>query len=65
MTRNENGAIDGAVAITRDVTEQKVLEERLEALAIEDGLTGLANRRRFDERLSEEWARAQSAGIMT
>jgi diguanylate cyclase (GGDEF)-like protein/PAS domain S-box-containing protein len=59
VTRNENGEIDGAVAITRDVTEQKVLEEKLEALAIEDGLTGLANRRRFDERLSEEWARAQ------
>src|SRR5581483_11217116 len=59
VTRNENGEIDGAVAITRDVTEQKVLEEKLEALAIEDGLTGLANRRRFDACLVEEWARAQ------
>ena len=59
VTRNENGEVDGAVAITRDVTEQKVLEEKLETLATEDGLTGLANRRRFDERLLEEWARAQ------
>jgi len=59
VTRNENGEIDGAVAITRDVTDQKILEEKLEALAIEDGLTGLANRRRFDQRLLEEWARAQ------
>jgi diguanylate cyclase (GGDEF)-like protein/PAS domain S-box-containing protein len=59
VTRDENGEIDGAVAITRDVTEQKVLEEKLEALATEDGLTGLANRRRFDERFAEEWARAQ------
>ena len=58
MTRNENGEIDSAVAITRDVTEQKMLEGKLETLAIEDGLTGLANRRRFDERLLEEWARA-------
>jgi diguanylate cyclase (GGDEF)-like protein len=30
----------------------------LEALATEDGLTGLANRRCFDERLLEEWNRA-------
>jgi diguanylate cyclase (GGDEF)-like protein/PAS domain S-box-containing protein len=58
VTRKVDGSIDGAVAISRDVTEQKNLEERLEALAIEDGLTGLANRRRFDERLAEEWARA-------
>ncbi|MGL1400164.1 diguanylate cyclase domain-containing protein, partial [Vibrio parahaemolyticus] len=27
-------------------------------MAIEDSLTGLANRRCFDERLGEEWARA-------
>jgi len=59
VTRNEDGEIDGAVAITRDVTEQKALEEKLEALATADGLTGLANRRRFDERFAEEWARTQ------
>jgi diguanylate cyclase (GGDEF)-like protein/PAS domain S-box-containing protein len=58
VTRKGNGSVDGMVAITRDITEQKRLEIRLETLAIEDGLTGLANRRRFDERLKEEWARA-------
>lgn len=58
VTRKDNGKVDGVVAISRDITEQKKLETRLETLAIEDGLTGLANRRRFDERLSEEWARA-------
>jgi diguanylate cyclase (GGDEF)-like protein len=57
-TRRSDGSIDGAVAISRDVTEQKNLEERLEALATEDSLTGLANRRCFDDRLAEEWARA-------
>jgi diguanylate cyclase (GGDEF)-like protein/PAS domain S-box-containing protein len=62
VTRNVNGEIDGAVAISRDITEQKGLEERLETLAIEDGLTGIANRRRFDERLQEEWARALRDG---
>jgi diguanylate cyclase (GGDEF)-like protein/PAS domain S-box-containing protein len=58
VTRRDNGEIDGAVAITRDVTEQKDHEGRLETLATEDGLTGVANRRRFDERVLEEWSRA-------
>jgi len=58
VTRKDNGSVDGVVAISRDITEQKQLETRLETLAIEDSLTGLANRRRFDERLNEEWARA-------
>jgi len=40
------------------MTQQKDIEDRLAILAIEDGLTGLANRRRFDEQLEEEWARA-------
>lgn len=51
VTRKANGNIDGVVAISRDITEHKKLETRLETLAIEDSLTGLANRRRFDERL--------------
>jgi len=58
VTRKDNGRVDGVVAISRDITEQKKLETKLETLAIEDSLTGLANRRRFDERLNEEWARA-------
>ena len=58
VTRQVNGEVDGVVAISRDITEQKRLENRLETLAIEDSLTGLANRRRFDERLTEEWGRA-------
>src|SRR3569623_1157659 len=58
VTRKVNGEIDGVVAISRDITEQKNLENRLETLAIADGLTGLATRRRFDERLDEEWGRA-------
>jgi diguanylate cyclase (GGDEF)-like protein/PAS domain S-box-containing protein len=58
VTRKVSGEIDGVVAISRDVTQQKDLEGKLATLAIEDGLTGLANRRRFDERLLEEWGRA-------
>ena len=58
VTRKVDGEVDGVVGITRDVTQQKDLEEKLETLATEDGLTGLANRRRFDERLLEESGRA-------
>ncbi len=56
------GRIDGVVAISRDMTEHKDLEEKLAALASLDGLTGLANRRHFDETLRDEWARARRDG---
>lgn len=35
---------------------------RLERIAALDGLTGIPNRRAFDERLQNEWARAQRTG---
>lgn len=59
---SDSGAIDGVVAVVRDMTEQKDLQDRLASLATTDGLTGLANRRAFDERLAEEWARARRDG---
>jgi GGDEF domain-containing protein len=58
---SETHDIDGAVAISRDMTEQKDLQDTLAALT-SDGLTGIANRRYFDERLAEEWARAKRDG---
>ena len=58
VTRSVSGEVDGVVAISRDMTQPKDLEEKLETLATMDSLTGLANRRRFDERLAKEWARA-------
>ena len=58
----DTGEIDGVVAIVRDMTEHKDLHDRLAALATSDGLTGLANRRQFDERLRDEWARAKRDG---
>jgi diguanylate cyclase (GGDEF)-like protein len=44
------------------MTEQKDLQDKLASLATTDSLTGLANRRAFDERLQEEWARARRDG---
>jgi diguanylate cyclase (GGDEF)-like protein/PAS domain S-box-containing protein len=66
----------GALAVMRDVTERRHVEtvlaeanETLEAanrilrtLAQQDGLTGLANRRRFDEVLEQEFRRARRQG---
>ncbi|RXT49209.1 sensor domain-containing diguanylate cyclase [Bradyrhizobium betae] len=59
---SDSGEIDGVVAVVRDMTEQKDLQDKLTSLAAADGLTGLANRRAFDERLADEWARARRDG---
>ncbi|MDO9712203.1 diguanylate cyclase [Paracraurococcus lichenis] len=53
------GRAEGIIAVKRDVTERKALEGRLAALARTDGLTGLSNRRAFDEALALEWSRAR------
>ena len=47
------------VITLRDISERKALEEKLAALAMTDGLTGLANRRAFDEALSRDWKHAR------
>jgi diguanylate cyclase (GGDEF)-like protein len=49
------------VETLRDMTDQKRAETALQNLAAHDGLTGLANRRSFDQRLDMEWSRAQRA----
>lgn len=45
--------------ILNDITEQKQLEEQLRNMAMKDGLTGISNRRSFDETLAREWRRMQ------
>jgi len=46
-----------AVGIIRDITSRKRLEAELKQLSYRDGLTGVANRRHFDEVLQREWNR--------
>jgi PAS domain S-box-containing protein len=47
--------------VMRDVSQRKALEDELRTMAMKDGLTGIANRRAFDEALSSEWQRAVAA----
>lgn len=45
--------------VAKRTDELKLLNQTLEQLSTTDGLTGIANRRRFDEVLEVEWARAK------
>jgi diguanylate cyclase (GGDEF)-like protein len=64
VLRNNLGQYLGRVWFFRDISRHKLNELRLqeayhavESLAITDALTGLANRRRFDQYLAAEWRR--------
>jgi diguanylate cyclase (GGDEF)-like protein/PAS domain S-box-containing protein len=59
------GVPSGILDTIRDISERKRSEQQLqeayravEALALTDGLTGLANRRKFDQYLTTEWRRS-------
>tara|TARA_R100001143_G_scaffold63562_1_gene71937 strand:+ start:17203 stop:19110 length:1908 start_codon:yes stop_codon:yes gene_type:complete len=51
-------AEDAVKALEQKARELEQVNNRLETLSLSDGLTGLANRRRFDEVLAAEWARS-------
>ncbi len=53
-----HGRIVSTAIIARDTTERVGYEERLRHMVDHDQLTGLLNRRRFDEQLKRELARA-------
>jgi diguanylate cyclase (GGDEF)-like protein/PAS domain S-box-containing protein len=56
-----DGTIDSFVVTLRDVSVRRELEAQLERRAFHDGLTGLANRALFVDRLTHALARANRA----
>jgi diguanylate cyclase (GGDEF)-like protein/hemerythrin-like metal-binding protein/PAS domain S-box-containing protein len=64
----ETGHVE-AHGVTRDISDRKRMEatlaatnRKLAALSITDALTGIANRRRFDEALTKQYARHVRSG---
>ncbi len=59
LVPNAQGEVVSMLAICKDITEQKRLQEELKEMTIRDGLTGLYNVRYFYERLETESERAR------
>ena len=54
--------VAGAIHFARMADELTAANRKLELLSMRDGLTGIANRRQFDARLAEMWARLSRDG---
>ena len=66
VVRSAGGEVEALVGFMFDISERKQTEQKLltlqrelQELSFKDSLTGLANRRRFDSQLQEEWLRAR------
>ncbi len=68
VVRDAKGDVEALIGFMFDITERKKTEEKLlalqkelEALSFKDGLTNIANRRRFNAAIELEWESARSA----
>ncbi len=62
VARDREGAILYSLSSERDVTEERLLNERLSHQALHDPLTGLANRVLFEDRLTQAHSRLARQG---
>jgi len=60
--RDKIGRLTEIEGIVIDITERKIAEEKMALLARTDGLTGLANRSTFIERLHQTFSAAKRSG---
>lgn len=58
-TALEAQVAEKTAALRHTVDELEVANRRLQELSLSDDLTGIANRRRLQQRLDEEWSRAR------
>ena len=56
--QDSDGIVIGAIETLQDITAERNAQLALKQLAHRDGLTGVANRRFFDQALHNEWKRA-------
>lgn len=69
VIRDENGVTQDLVGFMFDISARKRMEQevadlnrKLETWSNQDGLTGIANRRLFDQTMAAEWARGKRSG---
>lgn len=69
VVRKPDGEADCLIGFMFDISQRKQAEERLiklekelEQLSLSDSLTGIANRRMFDQRLETEWNDSRRSG---
>lgn len=68
VVRNQQGEVEALVGFMFDISERKKNEQKLlelqrelERLSFKDGLTGVGNRRHFENVLEHEWQQAQAS----
>jgi len=62
LIRDSQGQASRVVVVSRDITERKLAEEKIQNLAFHDALTGLPNRRLLNDRLIQTMAASKRSG---